>query len=140
MNANIIAMTQGANVANYKLLLTNYWPIKLEINGQMQRVLKVDNNQQILLIHKQCQLFQPPTAAVVPLLVVQNLQGNPYTIEKFIKNGANVFKGTTDPKKAAAQTMNMLKSFRVIEFPEALRVRLVSFMSEDVAAFWWDLQ
>ena len=49
----------------------------------------------------------------------QPLQGSTYTLEKFIKNGAKVFKGTTDPEKAEAWTLNMLKSFRAMEVSEA---------------------
>ena len=40
---------------------------------------------------------EPPIAVEVP---VQNHYGNHYTLEKFIKNGAKAFKGTTDPEKA----------------------------------------
>ena len=42
---------------------------------------------------------------------VQPAQGSIYTLEKFIKNGAKAFKGTTDPEKAEAWMLNMLKSF-----------------------------
>ena len=34
-----------------------------------------------------------------------------FTIEKFMKNGAKAFKGTTEPEKVEAWTHNMLKSF-----------------------------
>ena len=78
---------------------------------------------------------EPPIAMEVP---VQNHHGSPYTLEKFIKNGANVFKGTTDPEKAEAWTLNMLKSFRAMEVPEAHWVRLASCRLEDKAAFWWE--
>ena len=64
---------------------------------------------------------EPPVAVDVP---VQNHHGNHYTLEKFIKNGAKVFTGTTDPEKAEAWTLNMLKSFRAMEVPEAHWVRL----------------
>ena len=50
-------------------------------------------------------------AIPVPPVIVQNYQGNQgnqYTLEKFIKNGAKAFKGTTDPEKAEAWTLNML--------------------------------
>ena len=63
---------------------------------------------------------QPAVAVEVP---VQNNNGNHYTLEKFIKNGAKVFTGTTDPEKAEAWTLNMLKSFRAMEVPEAHWVR-----------------
>ena len=76
---------------------------------------------------------EPPIAVEVP---VQNHNGNHYTLEKFIKNGAKVFTGTTDPEKAEAWTLNMLKSFRAMEVPEAHWVRLASCRLEDKAAFW----
>ena len=69
---------------------------------------------------------------------VQPSQGSIYTLEKFIKNGAKVFKGTTDPEKAEAWTLNMLKSFRAMEVPKAHWVRLASCRLEDAAAFWWE--
>ena len=53
-------------------------------------------------------ISEPPVAVDVP---IQNYHGNHYTFEKFIKNGAKAFKGTTDPEKAEAWTLNMLKSF-----------------------------
>ena len=49
-----------------------------------------------------------------------------------------MFKGTTDTEKAEAWTLNMLKSFRAMEVPEAHWVRLASCMFEEAAAFWWD--
>ena len=55
-----------------------------------------------------------------------------------MKNGAKIFKGTTDPEKAEAWTLNMLKSFRAMEVPEEHWVRLASCMFEESAAFWWD--
>ena len=76
----------------------------------------------------------PPVAVEVP--VPNNQNGNHYTLEKFIKNGAKVFTGTTDPEKAEAWTLNMLKSFRAMEVPEAHCVRLASCRLEDKAAFW----
>ena len=51
---------------------------------------------------------EPPLAVDLP---VQNHHKNYYTLEKFIKNGAKLFTGTTDPEKAEAWTLNMLKSF-----------------------------
>ena len=78
---------------------------------------------------------EPPIAVEVP---VQNHHGSPYTLEKFIKNGAKVFNGTTNPEKAEAWTLNMFKSFRAMEVPEAHWVRLASCMFEEAAAFWWD--
>ena len=71
---------------------------------------------------------EPPVAVNVP---VQNNNGNHYTLEKFIKNGAKVFTGTTDPEKAEAWTLNMLKSFRVMEVLEAHWVRLATCRLED---------
>ena len=79
-----------------------------------------------------------PFAAEVPPVVVQNYQGNPYTLDKFIKNGAKAFKGTTDPKKAETWMLNMLKSFRAMEVPEAHWVRLAPCMFDESAAVWWD--
>ena len=81
------------------------------------------------------QIPEPPIAVEVP---VQNHIGNHYTLEKFIKNGAKVFTGTTDPEKAEAWTLNLLKSFRAMEVPEAHWVRLASCMFEEATAFWWD--
>ena len=80
----------------------------------------------------------PPIAIDVPLVVVQNFQGNHCTLEKFMKNVAKVFKGTTDPEKAEAWTLNMLKSFRAMEVPEVHWVRLATCMLEEAAAFLWE--
>ena len=66
-------------------------------------------------------ILEPPVAVDVP---VQTHNGNCYTLEKFTKNGAKVFTGTTDPEKAEAWTLNMLKSFWAMEVPEAHWVRL----------------
>ena len=92
------------------------------------------------------QVGQPAVAPAVPIpeppiaveVSVQNHNGNHYTLEKFIKNGAKVFTGIADPEKAEAWTLNMLKSFRAMEVPEAHWVRLASCMFEEAAAFWWD--
>ena len=61
-----------------------------------------------------------------------------FTLEKFIKNGAKAFKGTIEPEKAEAWTLNMLKSFRAMEVPENHWVRLASCMLEEEAGFWWE--
>lgn len=75
----------------------------------------------------------------VDLAPVQNPQGSPYTIEKFIKNGAKVFQDTTDPEKAEVTwTVNMLKSFRAMEVSEVHWVQHASWMFEDAATFSWD--
>ena len=79
-----------------------------------------------------------PELPVVVDVPVQNHHGNHCTLEKFIKNGAKAFKGTTDLEKAEAWTLNMLKSFRAMEVPEAHWVRLASCMFEEGVAFWWD--
>ena len=60
----------------------------------------------------------PELSAAVNAPVPNNHNGNHYTLEKFIKNGAKVFTGTTDPEKAEAWTLNMLKSFRAMEVPK----------------------
>lgn len=46
----------------------------------------------------------------------QNAQARQFTLEKFIENGAKVFKGTTDPVKAEAWTLNMLNLFGLWKF------------------------
>ena len=72
----------------------------------------------------------------VPVSVhAQPSQGSIYTLEKFIKNGAKAFKGTTDPEKAEAWTLNMLKSFLVMEVPKEHWVRLASCRLEEATAF-----
>lgn len=38
-----------------------------------------------------------------------------FTLEKFIRNGARASEGTTDPEKAEAWTLNMLKTFRATQ-------------------------
>ena len=68
----------------------------------------------------------------------QHSHGSPHILEKFIENGAKVFKGITDLEKAEAWTPNMLKSFQAMEVLEAHWVRLASCMFEEGAAFWWD--
>ena len=62
----------------------------------------------------------PPAAAPVQLGI--------FTLEKFLKNGAKYFKGTTEPDKAEAWTLNMLKTFRAMEVPENHWVRLASYI------------
>ena len=59
-----------------------------------------------------------------------------FTLENFIKNGAKAFKGTTEPEKAEAWTLNILKSFRAMEVPEIHWVGLASCMLEEEARFW----
>ena len=73
----------------------------------------------------------------VPLVMPQSQYGL-FTLEKFIKNGAKAFKGTTEPEKAEAWTLNILKTFRAMEVPENHWVRLASCMFEEEAGFWWE--
>ena len=61
-----------------------------------------------------------------------------FTLEKFIKNGAKSFKGSTEPQEAESWMLNMLKSFRAMEVPENHWVRLASCRLEEEAAFWWE--
>ena len=61
-----------------------------------------------------------------------------FTLEKFIKNGAKAFKGTTELEKEEAWTLNILKTFRAMEVPENHWVRLASCMLEEEAGFWWE--
>lgn len=72
---------------------------------------------------------------------VQNPKEGVYTLEKFIKNATKVFKGTTNPEKAKAWTLNMIKFSRSMEVQEDYWVRLVSCMFENVTAFqrYWSL-
>lgn len=55
-----------------------------------------------------------------------------------MKNGAKYFKGTIETNKAEAWTLNVLKTFKVMELPENHWIRLTSFMFEEKAAFQWE--
>lgn len=59
---------------------------------------------------------QEPTVVIPPIALAQL---GIYTLEKFIKNGAKYFKGTIEPDKAEAWTLNTLKMFRAIDLPLA---------------------
>ena len=73
----------------------------------------------------------------VPLVMPQSQYGL-FTLEKFIKNGAKAFKGTTELEKAEAWTLNILKTFRAMVVPKNHWVRLASCMLEEEAGFWWE--
>lgn len=59
-------------------------------------------------------------------------------MESFIMNGVKYFKGTTEPDEAEARTLNILKTFRVMEVSKNYWVRLASCVFEE-AAFWWEV-
>ena len=84
----------------------------------------------------------PPEVAEIAKNLVLPVMPQPqyglFTLEKFIKNGAKAFKGTTEPEKAEAWTLNILKTFRAMEVPENHWVRLASCMLEEEAGFWWE--
>lgn len=71
-------------------------------------------------------VLPPPTVPAQPGIL---------STEKFMKNGAKYFKGTTETNKAEAWTLNVLKTFKVMELPENHWIRLTSFMFEEKAAF-----
>ena len=84
------------------------------------------------------QVLEENLAARVQAPVQLQVQVGQYTLEKFIKNGAKSFKGSTEPQEAESWTLNMLKSFRAMEVPENHWVRLASCRLEEEAAFWWE--
>lgn len=61
-----------------------------------------------------------------------------YTLKKFIKNSAKIFKGTVELNKAGAYTLIMLKIFRAMQAPKVHRVKLASCVLEEEANFWWE--
>lgn len=65
--------------------------------------------------HEVSKVIQEP-AVVIPPIVLAQL--GVYTLEKFIKNGVEYFKGTRETDKAKAWTLNTLKTFRAIEVHE----------------------
>lgn len=52
----------------------------------------------------------------IPTVAAPNHLGL-FTLEKLIKNGTKAFKGTIEPKKVEAWTLNILKTFSVMEVP-----------------------
>ena len=114
MNANINAMVEG--IQSTQAAVNQFFAN--QAGNQGANMENVQNGQQPvnLLVVPAIPVPIHPFVAQVPPVVVQNYQGNPYTLEKFIKNRAKVCKGTTDPKKAEAWMLNILKSFRAMEF------------------------
>lgn len=89
---------------------------------QLLDELEVSEETQELVI-----VVVPPAAPTQPRV---------FTLEKFVNNGTQYFKGTTPPDKVEAWSLNMLKNFRVMEVPENHWVRLASYMFEEETTFW----
>lgn len=73
----------------------------------------------------------------VPIVTIPHQSGL-FTLEKFIKNGAKALKGTIEPEKAKAWTLNILMTFKAVEVPEIHQVRVAFYMLDEKATFWWD--
>ena len=63
--------------------------------------------------------------------------GDRYTKEKFMKNGAKEFEGGTDPIRAENWINNMETTFRAMKVPPQHQTRLASVMLEGEAFHWW---
>lgn len=64
---------------------------------------------------------------LIPIVVAPQQQ-ELLTLEQFIKNGMKAFKGTIEPNKPEAWTLNIHKTFRAMEVLENHWVRLDSLM------------
>lgn len=95
-------------------------------------------------------LEDPPIVAKiakipVPIVTARHQFGL-FTLEKFIKNGAKALKGTIEPEKGEAWTLNILKTFKAVEVPGIHhvevpgihQVKVASYMLDEEAAFWWE--
>ena len=60
-----------------------------------------------------------------------------YTVEKFRKNGAEVFIGGTDPMKTESWIDITEKAFRSLSVPHRHQVRLTTCMLEEEVSYWW---
>lgn len=74
----------------------------------------------------------------VPIVTARHQFGL-FTLEKFIKNGAKALKGTIEPEKGEAWTLNILKTFKAVEVPGIHQVKVASYMLDEEAAFWWEV-
>ena len=79
----------------------------------------------------------PPVVRQVVLPVVDD--NDRYTVEKFRKNGAEIFIGGTDPMKAESWIDITEKAFRALSVPHRHQVRLATCMLQEVATYWWKL-
>ena len=77
----------------------------------------------------------PPVVRQVVLPVVDD--NDHYTVEKFRKNGAEVFIGGTDPMKAESWIDITEKAFRALSVPHRHQVRLATCMLQEEASYWW---
>ena len=75
----------------------------------------------------------PPVVRQVVLPVVDD--GDRYTVEKFRKNGAEVFIGGTDPMKAESWIDITEKAFRALSVPHRHQVRLAACMHQEEASY-----
>lgn len=73
----------------------------------------------------------------VPIVTVRHQFGL-FTLEKFIKNGANALKGTIEPEIGEAWTLNILKTFKAVEVPGIHQVKVASYMLDEEATFSWE--
>ena len=77
----------------------------------------------------------PPVVRQVVLPVGDD--SDRYTVEKFRKNGAEVFIGGTDPMKAESWLDIIEKAFRALSVPHRHQVRLATCMLQEEASYWW---
>ena len=77
----------------------------------------------------------PPVVREVVLLVVDD--NDRYTVEKFRKNGVEVFIGGTDLMKAESLIDVTEKALRALTMPHRLPVRLATCMLQEETSYWW---
>ena len=79
-----------------------------------------------------------PVPPVVQQVVLPNGDDSDrYTVEKFRKNGAEVFICGTDPMKAESWLDITEKAFRALSVPHRHQVRLATCMLQEEVSYWW---
>lgn len=73
-------------------------------------------------------LASPVARQVVPFAIDNSDQ---YTVEKFQKNGAKVFKGGSDPMKAESWIDIIKKAFKAMSVPHCHQARLATCMLQE---------
>lgn len=96
-------MAQGMQAINQNLAnQANFGVVGNVQDGQLPAKPQDPLIGSVVLIHP-----PPIPPQLIPQAVpghVQNPKGGVYTLEKFIKNGAKIFKGTTNPEQVEAWT------------------------------------
>ena len=77
----------------------------------------------------------PPVVRQVVLPVMDD--SDCYTVEKFRKNGAEVFIGGTNPMKAESWIDITEKTLRALSVPHCHQVRLATCVLQEETSYWW---